>query len=158
MQRTSRTIMPRGRRGFRGLWARVLTSVMVLSLGFALLKLQVLDVRDYALVAKENRLRPVPIPVPRGTIYDKHGLVIAENIVGYQILLMPGPKDTLAAQLERLRPVLGLTDQDIDIAFKRWNRQSNLPMVVKGDASPGVIARLEERRFLFPSVLVNEYP
>ncbi len=150
--------MPRGRRGFRGLWARVLTSVLVLSLGFALLKLQVLDVRDYALVAKENRLRPVPIPVPRGTIYDKHGLVIAENIVGYQILLMPAPRDTLLSQLSRLRPVLGLTDPDIDIAVKRWSRQPNLPMVVKSDASPGVIARLEERRFLFPSVLVNEYP
>jgi penicillin-binding protein 2 len=158
MQRSSRTVLPRGRRGFRGLWARVVTTVMVLSLGFALLKLQVMDMRNYALVAKENRLRPLQIPVPRGTIYDRHGEVIAENIVGYQILLMPAKRDSLARQLERLKPVLGLTDQDIEFSFRKWTREQSLPMVVKADASPVAVARLEERRFLFPNVLVHEYP
>src|SRR5688572_18923950 len=129
MQRSSRTVLPRGRRGFRGLWARVVTTVMVLSLAFALLKLQVMDMRNYALVAKENRLRPLQIPVPRGTIYDRHGEVIAENIVGYQILLMPAKRDSLERQLERLKPVLGLTDQDIEFSFRKWTRQQTLPMI-----------------------------
>ena len=158
MFRTGRVLSPRGRRRIRAEGGRVAVVVAVLALGFALMKLQVLDVRDYALMARENRLRAVTTPAPRGTIYDRYGQVIADNVVGYQVMLMPGPRDTLAAQLRRLQPVLGLTDTDIESAFKRWRREPHLPMVVLSDASPVAVARMEERRFLFPQVLIDSYP
>lgn len=158
MIRTPRAAAPRPRRHIRAEGGRVAVVVIVLALGFALLKLQVLDVRNYAMMARENRLRSVTVPAPRGTIYDRHGNVVAENVVGYQVLLMPAPRDTLAAQLERLRAVLGLTDNDVQTAFKKWRREPHLPMVVLPDASPIAVARMEERRFLFPQVLVNAYP
>src|SRR5690625_7936695 len=31
-------------------------------------------------------------------------------------------------------------------------------MLVKQDASPGAVTRLQERRFLFPGLLIDEYP
>src|SRR5512142_849389 len=130
MIRTGRTATPRARRRMRAEGGRVAVAVAVAALGFGLMKLQVLDVRDYATMARENRLRSVVIPAPRGTIYDRHGEVIAENVVGYEVMLMPAPRDTLAAQLARLRPVLGLSDGDIQAAFKRWRREPHLPMVV----------------------------
>ncbi|HEX9108767.1 MAG TPA: penicillin-binding transpeptidase domain-containing protein, partial [Longimicrobiales bacterium] len=158
MIRTGRSLVPRARRHLRAEGGRVAVAVAVLALGFGLMKLQVLDVRDYATMARENRLRSVVIPAPRGTIYDRHGAVIAENVVGYQVMLMPAPRDTLAAQLARLRNVLGLSDGDIQSAFKRWRREPHLPMVVLPDASPVAVARMEERRFLYPQVLVSAYP
>jgi penicillin-binding protein 2 len=132
--------------------------VAALALSFALFKLQVLDVRDYALMARENRLRSVVIPAPRGTIYDRHGQVIAENEVGYQVMLMPAPVDTLRAEIARLGPILGLTALDIQTAFRKWRREPHLPMVVLPDAPPVAVARMEERRFVFPQVLVSAYP
>jgi penicillin-binding protein 2 len=151
--------MPRSQRRRRGQWARVSTVVVAAALGFALLKLQVLDVGAYARIALENRVREITIPAPRGTIYDRYGQVLAENVVGYQVLLMPAPMDSMVAQLRRLVPVLGLTDRDIQEAFRKWRRDgTNLPMTVKADAPPGAVARLEERRFLFPGVVVIEYP
>ena len=158
MIRTGRSISPRGRRRIRAEGGRVAVAVAVTALGFGLMKLQVLDVRDYALMARENRLRSVMVPAPRGTIYDRTGQIIAENVVGYQIMLMPAPRDTLHAQLQRLQPILGLADADIQNAFKKWRREPHLPMVVMADAPPTAVARMEERRFLFPQVLINSYP
>src|SRR5690606_5224405 len=94
---------------------------------------------------------------PRGTIYDRHGQVVAGSIPGYQVMLMPAPMDSMDAQLERLTPILGLRPANIERAKRKWMRQRHLPMVVLDDADPRVIARLEERRHLFPGVLVYEY-
>jgi penicillin-binding protein 2 len=120
-------------------------------------KLQVLEVDEYALAAKNNRLRPLMIQAPRGTIYDRHGQVIAENVPAYQVLLMPGKPDSMTAQINRLQPVLGLTEKQIDYARRKWQRQRHLPMILLSDASPEVVARLEETRSQYPGVLLFEY-
>lgn len=158
MERGPRIEQPRARRERRSQVARVATLVGVVGLAFALVEVQVRASDHYALIAKENRLRPVVVPAPRGTIYDRHGQVLAENVVGFQVLLMPAPEDSLRATLARLRPVLGLTDERIADALQEWRKASNLPMVVLPDAHPAAVARLEERRFAFPEVLLREYP
>ena len=43
----------------------------------AFFRTQVLDQARYALQSEENRLREVPLPAPRGIIYDRNGLIIA---------------------------------------------------------------------------------
>lgn len=131
-------------------------------------KLQVLEVEEYALAAKNNRLRPLMIHPPRGTIYDRHGQVIAENIPAYQVLLMPtkscannaGSKKCrteMNAQIEPLIPVLGLNERQINYAWRKFQRQSHLPMALMADAPPEVVARLQESRSQFPGVLLFEY-
>jgi penicillin-binding protein 2 len=157
MERTGRIATPRAQRTRRGRGARLIIIAIIAFLGSALVRLQVLHGEQYAKVARENRMRPLPIPAPRGTIYDRHGLVIAENVPGYQIQLMPGRADSMDAQIERLRPILGLTDADIARAKRKWQRQRHLPMVLMADAPPLAVARLEERRYQYPGVLVHEY-
>jgi penicillin-binding protein 2 len=120
-------------------------------------KLQLLEVDEYATAAKNNRLRPLMIHAPRGTIYDRRGLVIAENVPAYQVLLMPGRTDSMNAQIKRLQPVLGITDRQIDYARRKWQRQRHLPMVLMADAPAEVVARLEESRSQYPGVLLFEY-
>src|SRR5690606_24212228 len=76
----------------------------------------------------------------------------------YRVLLMPAPMDSLVAVVNRLKPILGLDDDEIARAFRKYRREPHYPMVVRQDAPPGAVARLEERRFLFPGVLIDEYP
>jgi penicillin-binding protein 2 len=137
--------------------------VIVLLIGFLtvpLYRLQIESSERYMLQARENRMRPVVVRAPRGTIYDRHGRVVAENTVGYQVLLMPRPQDVrwMEEQVERLRPILGLDSAAVAAAFRRWNRARHLPMEVARDASPVAVARMQERRMDFPGVLVDEYP
>ena len=149
---------PRWAREKRAVWARVILSVIVLSLIYSLVRIQVVRAEEFATVARENMLRPVTVRAPRGTIYDRHGRVIAENRVAYAIQLMPAPEDSLRKQVEALRPVLGLEDDDIELAFRRYRGSPNRPMSVLSDATMDQIARLEERRRDFMHVLIHEYP
>ena len=157
MERTGRWQTPRASRIRRSLAVRTIVVGLVLVLGTALFRLQVLRGDEFAVVSKNNRLRPVPVPAPRGTIYDRHGQVVAGSIPGYQVMLMPGPPDSMNAQIERLTPILGLTEGNIARARRKWQQQRHLPMVLLDDADLRAIARLEERRFQFPGVLVYEY-
>lgn len=158
MERKPRIEQPRAVRQRRGQVARIATLVGVAGLLFALVKLQVVASDRYALIAKENRLRPLVMPAPRGTVYDRYGRVLAENVVGYRVLLMPAPADSLRASLDQLRPVLRLSDDQIAEALHEWREAPNLPMVVLPDAHPAAVARLQERRFAFPGVVLHEYP
>ena len=157
MQRTGRMRTPRRERIHRSRIVRAAVVGLMVALGTSLFRLQVMHGGEYALVSQRNRLRPVPIPAPRGTIYDRHGQVVAGSIPGYQVMLMPGPVDSMQAQLARLTPVLGLTPANIARATRKWQRQRHLPMIVLDDAGLQAIARLQERRRHFPGVLVTEF-
>ena len=142
----------------QGVVVRWLLVLVFLGLGFALFRVQVLGREAYALQARENRLRGVTIRAPRGTVYDRHGRVIAENGVSHEVLLMPADREAMAGTLEDLRPLLGLTDADIDAAWRGFRRSPGLPMVVDGDASAAIAARVEERRGNLREVIVRPYP
>jgi penicillin-binding protein 2 len=149
---------PRWAREKRAIWARILIGVAVLGLAYSLSRIQVARAEEFAAVARENMLRPVTVRAPRGTIYDRHGRVVAENRVAYSIQLMPAPLDTLRRQVEELRPVLGVSDAEIALAFRRFRASPNLPLAIVPDASLDQVARLEERRRDYPHVLIHEYP
>lgn len=153
-----RTETPRWARERRAVWARVIIGVAVVGLAYSLVRIQVVRAEEFATQARENMLRPVTVRAPRGTIYDRHGRVVAENRVAYQVQLMPGPIDSLRTKVEALRPVLRLTDADTAAAFRRYRVSPNRPMTVLNDASLEQVARLEERRREFPHVLIHEYP
>jgi penicillin-binding protein 2 len=164
LHRTGRLTTPRAQRVRRSRGARVVVGLVAAFLGVALFNLQVVRGDDYARVSRNNRLRELPVPAPRGTIFDRHGRVVAGNVPGYRIQIMPGnpkyPKaqyDSLMAQVGRLRTLIGLTDAQVAYAFNRWSRQKHLPLVVLDDAPLTDVAAIEERRAQFPDVIVHEY-
>jgi penicillin-binding protein 2 len=158
LERQPRILQPRTHRTRRASIARGLVALALVFLGYSLYRVQVVESDRYVLQARENRMRPLVVRAPRGTIYDNRGRVVAENVVGYQVLLMPAPLDSMRAQVGRLQPLLGLDSAHVRLAFRRYSRAPHLPMEVTRDASPTGVARLLERRVAFPGVLVQEYP
>src|SRR5919202_2198266 len=86
------------------------TGVILLLLG-AFFRTQVLQNAQYVLQSEENRLREVPLPAPRGTIYDRNRQIIAENVPGYSVSLLSPSADSLRAALQRLAQVITLTPE-----------------------------------------------
>jgi len=158
VQHRGRLESPRWAREKRAVWARVFIGLAVIGLGYSLSRIQVVRAEEFAAVARENMLRPVTVRAPRGTIYDRHGRVVAENRVAYQVQLMPAPLDSLRRQVDELRPILDVGDLEIELAFRRFRASPNQPMAVLTDASLDQVARLEERRREFPHVLIHQYP
>jgi len=70
------------RRARMSSWALITGFVLLVG---AFFKTQVIQNRQYVMQSQENRLRPIPLPAPRGIIYDRHGEVIAENLPAYSV-------------------------------------------------------------------------
>ena len=100
---------------------RARTANIILAVAFALLvsrffSTQVRKHEQYALQSEENRLREVPLPAPRGIIYDRNGRVIAENLPGYTVSLLSPTPDSLRASLRRLSGTIQLSKEQIESA------------------------------------------
>jgi penicillin-binding protein 2 len=142
---------------------RARMSSMALSLGFVLLigaffRTQVLQHKQYVMQSEENRLRPIPLPAPRGIIYDRHGEVIAENLPAYSVSITAPSVDSLRSALAQLAPTLQLGQNDINNAIRRYRRAPTRPTVILPDASIDIVSVLEEHRLDFPRLIIMSVP
>ena len=136
-------------------------------LGSAFFRTQVSRHDAFALQSRNNRLREVPLPAPRGIIYDRHQRVIAESVPGYTVLLTierargvtrAGLEDSLRATLRRLGEIIPYDSTQIEGAVRRYQRDPARPVVVMSDADFAVVSVLEERVGDFPGLVVQAAP
>jgi penicillin-binding protein 2 len=141
--------------------ARVASGLLFLTIVWLIgsfFRAQVLQHSQYALASEKNRLREVPIPAPRGQIYDRTGAIIAENIPGYTVSLLAPGEDSLRAALIRLGGTIQLSDEQREAVVKRYRRSPSRPAVIFGDASFGLVSVLEEHRVSFPGLIIQAAP
>jgi len=136
---------------------RVLGSIFAL-LTLQFFRLQVLEYDRYQLRSESNRLRPVPLTAPRGTIRDRAGRVIAENVPGYSVLLVAEQQDSLRLMLSRLRDLVALDSEQVRRILARHRQTPYEPAMVVKDASFELVSRLEERRSLLPGLVIQTEP
>lgn len=132
--------------------------VLTGALGLAFFRVQVLRSSTYVLQARSNRLRALPVPAPRGTIFDRDGHVIADNVPGWAVTVLYERRDSVEATLERLKPYLDLDEEDIARAMRTVDRYPRQPLIVDRDVDFEAVSRLEERRADFPNVFVEMRP
>ena len=127
-------------------------------LGVAFFRAQVLRSTDWELQADSNRLRQLGIPPPRGAIFDRYGEVLADNVPGYAVLLLPDHRDTIRSRLERLRPHLGLSDGRIDRLMEVARAYPRQPLAVRVNAPLEEVSALQERVNEFPGLYLEMRP
>ena len=142
----------------RGRIASGLIAAVIFVLASAFFRTQVLRHAQYTLESEQNRLREVPLPAPRGIIYDRSGQIIAENLPGYTVSLLAPGVDSLRAALRRLSGTIPLSSEQMDVAVRRFRRAPNRPAVILADASFDVVSVLEEHRIDFPGLIIQASP
>src|SRR4029077_13441460 len=60
----------------------------LLVLGFGFWNAQIVQSGYYQQRAEQNRIREIPLPAPRGKIYDRNHRILADNRPSYNILLI----------------------------------------------------------------------
>jgi penicillin-binding protein 2 len=146
----------------RGLQRRVGVLQTVVLASFAVLvgyfwHLQVVKGKYYQELAENNRLRAVPLPAPRGAIFDRHGRVLVENRSSFNIVLTPEHVEDLTGTVTRLGALLDMPPEQIRQRLQvRGPRFRSL--VVKADASEEDVARVDARRYEQPGVGVDVVP
>lgn len=94
----------------------VLTGVQVAFmgvLGARMRQLQIEDADQYRMLSDENRMRDELIAPARGLIYDRNGIVIADNEQTYQIVMKRENTDDIDTVVARLQSILDLDPEDL---------------------------------------------
>ncbi len=142
----------------RGRVSQVIIAAALVFLLSGFFRSQVLQHQKYAMQSETNRLRELPLPAPRGVIYDRHNKVIADNVIGYSVSVLAQKEDSLRAVLQRLSGTINITPVQIEQAARRYRRAPTRPTVLIPDASFDVVSVLEEHRSQFPGLIIQSSP
>ncbi|MFY0990362.1 penicillin-binding protein 2 [Halomonas sp. C05BenzN] len=141
----------------RSLLAVLLVFAMTALLMGRLVYLQVVQHEVYSTRSEKNRVRVEPLPPTRGLIYDRNGVLLAENRPTYNLTLVRERVDDLDATLTLLVDLLELSDEEIE-AFRVRSRQRQRPFqpaLLMSDLDEDQIARLAVNRHRLPGVEVE---
>jgi len=142
----------------RGQVAAIGIAALMLFLTGAFFRSQVIQHAKYTLQAETNRLRELPLPAPRGVIYDRNNKIIADNAIGYSVSVLVQREDSLRALLQRLTGTIQLTPYQIEQTIRRFRRAPGRPAVIIPDAAFDVVSVLEEHRLQFPGLIIESSP
>jgi penicillin-binding protein 2 len=145
-----------------------LALVMFAIIFFRLWFLQVLSGEQYVQQANANDVRPLPIPAPRGQIFDRTGQPIVSSRTTNAVQIVPSalpPAGTPRLALyRRLGALLGMRAGHIEeLVIAGRNAVKYAPVTIRTDAGPGVLTVLAERQSEFPGVVqepvsIRAYP
>lgn len=127
--------------------------------------LQVVHYEDYVTQSDRNRIHVQPIPPTRGLIYDRNGVLLAENRPSYTLSLTKELVPDLAATLELLSTIVDISPGDLD-KFEKSLDQRRRPfeaVPLRYQLTEAEIARLAVNEYRLEGVevqaqLVRHYP
>jgi penicillin-binding protein 2 len=144
-------------------------AVLVLGLSLALVSrlyfLQVIQFAYHSTISENNRVHLLPIPPERGVIYDRNGVVVADNRPSFNLTLTRERAGDTAKVLDELTAVLHLSDEDrsqFDRDLKRV-RHPFEPVTLMYELTEEQIALIAVNQFQLPGLdveaqFVREYP
>src|SRR6266536_917397 len=140
---------------------QVVIGVLLTILAVRLYVLQVARGHYYAEIAQNQRIRLLPIPAPRGIIFDRNGVPLVNSRPIYNVIL--SREDVKDKDLTSLaKPLADGLGMDAEILRERFEEIKSLPafesIPVKQDATPGDIAWVEARELEFPELRVEQQP
>ncbi len=113
------------------------------ALGWRLFQLQVLDEGRYDPLADENRTSLQVVLPKRGRIFDRRGLILADNEESFRVTITPALAGDVPSVLQQLRLPIPLRQEDLEAIAKRAKKQSrNTPITVASDLTFEQVAEI----------------
>lgn len=140
----------------QGFKAIVLGAVVCTALFLLILRLcwlQVLHHNHYIAQAIENSTRVTFLRAPRGSIYDRHGTLLATNKQSISMIAVPNQIDHPADLAKILAPILRLEYPEVlDRVMKAKASNTVLPYVLERDLDMDMVSRFYEKKIFLPGV------
>ncbi len=144
-------ILGAGQAGFLGL------------LAWRMRHLQVDQADQFRLLAEENRIKIRLIPPARGQIFDRNGLVVAENVPSYRIILEREEAGDVEDTIARLGQLIALDPEELERAREEMRRSRIHPVTIADRISWEELSRVAVNAPALPGVrpevgLSRRYP
>ncbi|CAD5379817.1 transpeptidase involved in peptidoglycan synthesis (penicillin-binding protein 2) [Pseudomonas sp. OF001] len=139
----------------------LLTGVLVARMYY----LQVIQYEHHSTLAENNRIHVQPLPPTRGLIYDRNGVIIADNRPSFSLTVSRERADDWRQVLDTIVEVLELGEEERALFEKRvrQGRRPFEPVPILFELTEEQIARIAVNQFRLPGVdvvaqLVRHYP
>src|SRR3990167_8020066 len=140
----------------RSMLAMAVIAILVLILVIRLCWLQLYKNEMYSTLATNNWLDLVPNEPTRGLIYDRHGVMLAENVPVFSLEIIPYEVQNLTATLDDISKIIEFADNDLAQfrkQLKQHRRFDEIPLKLR--LSEEELGRLAENLHRFPGVTIN---
>ncbi|MCG8428626.1 MAG: penicillin-binding protein 2, partial [Chromatiales bacterium] len=138
--------------------------VLVTFLALRLVQLQITDHEHFTTLSQDNRVKVQPLPPTRGLIYDRSGVLLAQNLPAHSLEIIPERVGDLEKTLDQLSKIITITESDRK-RFQRLRKQrrrfDSIPIRLRLEEDE--VARFAINRHRFPGVdiqakLLRDYP
>jgi penicillin-binding protein 2 len=133
---------------FRSIIACLFVIVLTLVLLFRLYHLQIVNYRHFQTLSDKNRMQLQSIAPNRGLIFDRHGVLLADNQPVFSVSLIPEYIEDMDQTIARVGELLEITENQIE-RFKKRLQLSRRPyqaVALKTKLTDEEIAIIEVRR------------
>ena len=127
--------------------------------------LQIIQYDYHSTLSKNNRVHVQPIPPTRGLIFDRNGVIVADNRPSFSLSMTRERAGNWQEVLDTIVEVLELTEDDRALFEKRMRqgRRPFEPVPILFELNEEQIARVAVNQFRLPGVevvaqLVRHYP
>ncbi|EPP6381805.1 penicillin-binding protein 2 [Vibrio alginolyticus] len=118
--------------------------------------IQVNQFQDYQTRSNDNRIKVVPIAPNRGLIYDRNGVLLAENRPVFNLELTPEKIKDIDATIQKLQTILEITPDQIERFHherKRTRRFKSVPLLTQLNEKQ--VAVFSVNQYRFPGVEIS---
>jgi len=129
-----------------------------------LVELQLLEHSHFTTKSLDNRVRVEPIPPTRGLIFDRNGVLLAQNLPTHSLEITPEQVKDLEKTIAQLSEIIDISEANIK-RFKRLRKQQRRfeSIPIRIDLTEEEIARFSVNKHKFSGVeikakLLRTYP
>lgn len=140
---------------------QIVAFVLLTILGARLYYLQVVKGEHYSERAENQRIRHIPIPAPRGVIFDRNGKILVDSRPTWNVVLSNEPikKIDVTSRVEEYADGLNLETSFVVERLNLIKKQNEFEtMVLKENATMQDIAWVESHSLEFPELRVENQP
>lgn len=141
----------------RSLVAALIVFIAISGILSRLYVLQVDDHEHYTEESRKNYLKAIPIPPVRGLIYDRNGVVLADNRSEYVLeIIRNDVKGKVEESIKRLEKLIPLSDKEKQKFYQKMRRQNRYQAtVLRGNLTEKEMAVFSVNQPRFPGVKIN---
>lgn len=150
---------------FRTIIASLFVLALTGALVFRLYHLQITNHEHFQTLSDKNRMQLQSIAPNRGLIYDRNGILLAENRPIFSVAIIPENVSSIDESIALITKIVAITDDQVKRFRKRLKRARRpfQPVILKSKLTEKEIAMLEVRRHELEGVkvlaeLARHYP
>lgn len=140
---------------------RAIISGVLVALTFFILLLRLYDLQitnhaHYQTRSQENHVRIEPLAPTRGLIFDRNGVLLADNTPNYQLVITPGQVKDMTRLLVDLQEWVDIEEHELERFYKAIKRKQSFQKTpIKFNLSDKEVARFSVNQYKFAGVEIE---